>query len=351
MGLIYQKLVRPTLFLFDPETVHGGVTFLGEVLGNLPFSPKIYPQLTQTISGINFPGPVGLAAGFDYKAHLTQILPALGFGFGTIGTITNLSSQGNSRPRLGRLPQSKSLMVNKGFRNPGAAKIITKLSALNFSIPIGVSIGDRLANMAGIVSAFEKFEKSNVKHSYYELNISCPNLQTKKDFYSPKTLTALLKAVDALKISRPIFIKMPISKTDTEIRKLFDVISNYSPAGVILGNLQKDRQFLHPNEVNKFSVGNFSGKPTWERSNELISLAHKNFKQRFVIIGCGGVFSAYDAYEKICLGASLVQLITGLVYMGPHLVSEINYGLLGFLKRDGYKNISQAVGSRLRFRQ
>lgn len=139
---------------------------------------------------------------------------------------------------------------------------------------------------------------------------------------------------------------MPIDKTDKETLDMLKVISKHSPKGVIFGNLQKDRKHksLDKSEVAKFKMGNFSGKPTFERSNELIKLAYKKYKNRFVIIGCGGVFSAEDAYTKIKLGASLIQMITGLIYQGPQIVSEINLGLAELLKKDGYKNISKAVG-------
>ena len=127
---------------------------------------------------------------------------------------------------------------------------------------------------------------------------------------------------------------------------MLKVIVKHKVAGVIFGNLQKDKKHssLDQSEVKKFKMGYFSGKPTYERSNELIKLAYKNFGNKLTIIGCGGIFSADDAYTKIKLGASLVQLITGLIYQGPQLVSEINFGLADLLKKDGYKHISQAVG-------
>ena len=140
---------------------------------------------------------------------------------------------------------------------------------------------------------------------------------------------------------------MPINQTNNEILKMLDVISRHRIAGVIFGNLQKDRNdpSLDRKEVSKFKKGNFSGKPTEKRSNELIALAYRHYKGKLVIIGCGGIFNAENAYKKIKLGASLVQLITGLIYEGPTLVYEINRELSKFVKREGYKNISEAIGS------
>ena len=139
---------------------------------------------------------------------------------------------------------------------------------------------------------------------------------------------------------------MPIDKTDTEVLEMLEIILKYPVTGVIFGNLQKNRKgsSLNETEVARFPKGNFSGKPTEKRSNELISLTYKTYGKKLLIIGCGGVFSAEDAYKKIKLGASLVQLITGMIFEGPQLISDINLGLVKLLKADGYKNISEAIG-------
>lgn len=363
ISLVYQYLFRPILFLIDPETVHVKTVNFAETLGKYELAKFIigqafqvdHPSLKQKIAGIEFDKPVGLAAGFDYEARLTQILPSLGFGFATVGTITNMPYAGNPKPRLGRLPHSLSLMVNKGFKNFGADETIKKISNYKFQIPIGISIGrtnsqdlpTQKQSVKDIVTAFTLFENSNVKHSYYELNISCPNLFGNVSFYPVKNLKELLTGVEKLKLKKPVFVKMPIEKANREALRMLDLISNFTIKGVIFGNLQKNRKdpSLDPNELKKFKVGNFSGKPTEKRANELISLAYKHFKKRFVIVGCGGIFSGQDAYNKIRLGASLVQLITGLIYRGPQLIVQINLELIDLLKKDGFKNISAAIGT------
>ena len=312
-------------------------------------------KLAQNIAGIHFANPVGLSAGFDYEARLTQILPSVGFGFETVGTITNTSYEGNARPMLGRLPKSKSLMVNKGFKNLGAGETMRRMSKLHFEMPIGISIGrtngkknmTQKQSVDDVVKSFILFEKSRVQHSYYELNISCPNLYGDISFYPPQNLKQLLTAIQKIKITKPIFVKMPIEKGDKEVKEMLKIIAQFSIIkGVIFGNLQKDRKdpSLYPEEVKKFKVGYFSGKPTEKRSNELIKLSYRLYKKRFIIIGCGGIFSAKDAYKKIRLGASLVQLITGMIFQGPGLIGQINLELLDLLKKDGFKHISEAVG-------
>lgn len=340
---IYRFLAKPLFFIFDPELVHTVMTRVGELCWWMPWGLRQrIPVLRQKLMDISFDLPIGLAAGFDYEGRLTRTLAPLGFGFQSIGTITHLPWVGNQKPRLGRLPKSSSLMVNKGFRNPGSKHIAEKLRNRTFDIPVGVSVGDAKGDISEIVAAFKCFEKAQLNHHYYELNISCPNLPLAHAL----DLEKLLTAVDRLKLSKPVWVKMPINHTDAETLAMLKTIAKHSPQAVIFGNLQKDRRdpSFDGREVVKFSAGNFSGKPTFIRSNQLIKLAYKNFKQRFVIVGVGGVFSAEDAYTKIRLGASLVQLITGMIYQGPMLIADINSGLEKLLARDGYRHISEAVG-------
>lgn len=362
-GWAYRSFVKPTLFLIDAEIVHEYMVKLGQFGAQLKVGSWFFTwlfgyrakQLSQKVAGITFASPVGLAAGFDYEARLPQVTPALGFGFQTIGTITYHPYKGNPTPRLGRLPNSKSLLVNKGFKNLGAVVTATSLTGQEFSIPIGISVGrtnshtltTQAESVHDIAHTFQVFERLRLRHAYYELNISCPNLFGSVTFYPKRNLSELLKVVAALKLKRPVFVKMPIDRTDTEIKEMLDVIMKYSPVGVIFGNLQKNRSHpsLDKQEIAAVGKGNFSGKPTFERSNELIELAYRHCQGKLIIIGCGGIFSAEDAYYKITHGANLVQLITGMIYQGPQLIAEINQGLTDLLQRDGFSTLSEAVGS------
>lgn len=362
ISILYKRIAKPIFFLSDAETVHESVVNIGKHIGDNVIAKQFFKyifyyqdkKLAQNLFNIKFENPIGLSAGFDYNASLTQILPALSFGFETVGTITNLPYEGNPKPRLGRLPKSKSLLVNKGFKNLGIETVLQRLSNKRFLIPIGISIGQTNSKnittlkeaIDDIVSAFKKTERSKIPFSYYELNISCPNLNTSLSFYPPENLNELLKQVTNLKLKQPLFIKMPIEKSNKEVESMLDVIIKYPVQGVIFGNLQKNRNdpAIDQNEAKKFTRGNFSGKPTEKKSNELIKLCYKKYGKKLVIIGCGGVFSAQDAYKKIKLGATLVQLITGLVFEGPQLVTQINMELSELLEKDGYKNISEAIG-------
>jgi len=362
-AFIYQKIIKPFLFLLDAEFIHNLMLSLGETLGKTFFRDFINwkfnyrsEKLKQKFAGINFATPVGLAAGFDYEAKLTQVLYSLGFGFQSVGTMTRLPYEGNPKPRLGRLPKSQSLMVNKGYKNIGAKLISNKLKNMNFKIPLGISIGasnNRQVNtinkaIKDITDSFKLFEKLKTKNNYYELNISCPNLvNTDLDFYKPKNFRKLLQLISRLNIKKPIFVKMPISVSDKEFTALLNILIDFKfVKGIIIGNLLKDRKnkLIDKQEVRKFKVGSFSGKPCEERSNELIKLTYKKYGKKLVIIGCGGVFNGQDAYTKIKLGASLIQLITGMIYQGPQVISQINLEIEELLEKDGFRNIYEAIG-------
>ncbi len=360
---LYKLIIKPLFFIFPAEFIHDQAMFWGPIFGRVSVIRALFthffryknPMLRVKVGKISFDNPIGLAAGYDYNAVFTQILPAVGYGFQTVGTISNNRCEGNEAPRLGRLPRSQSLLVNKGFRNPGADHIIEKLEGEKFEFPVGISVGRTNTEETNtlekaiddIIHAFKKFEKSKVKNSYYELNISCPNLKGNLTLYPPENLKKLLKAVEKVKVKKPLFVKMPIEKTDEEVKEMLKTIASFRyVTGVIFGNLQKDRKdtSFHKDEISKAGKGNFSGKPTFRRSNELIKLAYREYSDRFVIIGCGGVFTAEDAYRKIRYGATLVQMITGMIFEGPQRISQINHELVDMMKEDGFENISEAVG-------
>lgn len=345
-SFVYKNVLKPIVFLFDAETVHNTFVRLGILLGKISpakfftrsFWAYNHPALGVTLNGIYFPNPVGLSAGFDYNGELTQILPAVGFGFHTIGTVTLHPYDGNAKPRLGRFPKSQALLVNKGLRNKGAKAIIAFLNTQKFHIPTGISIGSTNKGYNGLkeqildtITCFYLFEQSSLKHAYYELNISCPNTHGGEPFSIPSHLEALLTALDKLNITRPIYIKFPIDQSWQESKVLLDIIAAHCPSGVIMGNLTKDKSnpAVHPEDSKSWQSkkGNLSGKPTWDRSNTLIANTKKTYGKRFTIIGTGGVFSGKDAAHKLNIGADLVQLITGMIFEGPATIGQINYHL------------------------
>lgn len=352
----YQVLLKPILFKFNPETIHHLFVRFGKYLGMTSITRAVtrwcfsYPNpVPITLAGIDFPNKVGLCAGFDYDADLTQILPDIGFGFATLGTVTLHPYEGNTRPMLTRFPNSKALLVNKGFKSIGAHAVIKKLEGQSFRIPIGISIGSTnkiftssAEQIADVVETFRLFEASRVEHAYYELNISCPNTKGGQPFTDAKRLDSLLKALRPLQIKKPVFVKLPIdiadgmsrSATHTQLLSLVERMSKEAwIVGLISGNLTKDHANTAVTTTErahwKDHKGGVSGKPTFERSNALISALRKRFGSRFLIIGTGGVFSGEDAVTKIQAGADLVQLITGMIYQGPQVIGDINWVLSG----------------------
>ena len=364
--ILYIGLVKPILFLFLADDVHNFFLKAGRTLGRYKFVRNFFNKiwsyenqaLEQNIYGLNFKNPIGLSAGFDYSADLVEILPSIGFGFHSIGTLTHEAYEGNPLPMLARLPKSRSLLVNKGFKNDGVKKVLSGLNTNTSSALRGVSIGstnkqyvDFGAMLEDIVSGFKDAENFS-DFDYYELNVSCPNLlnlqNLKEQLASPAGLRQVLTNLAKLNLQRPVFIKMPLERNEDELGEMMQVASDFPLVrGLIFSNLAKDRKnkAFNAEEIKGAGQGNFSGKPVEEKSNQVLRYAYKNYGQRFILVGVGGVFTAEDAYKKILLGASLVQMITGLIFMGPEQVGIINKGLVALLKKDGYQNIQEAVGA------
>lgn len=365
-AFVYQQFIKRILFLFPADIIHVLFLNFGKFLGKFSFFKWLIskawsfknPKLSQKVLGLHFNNPIGLSAGFDYNADLIEILPSLGFGFNTIGTITFERYEGNPAPMIARLIKSRSLLINKGFKNEGIKNVLESIPTDSHKGVRGVSIGvtnkfyknyeemiDNLIDGFKVAETYKTFE-------YYEFNVSCPNLRNitniDQKINTPSGIEIALKRIEELNVSRPLFIKMPLEYGDGEdVFSLVDAIAHFSfVKGLIFSNLAKDRtnKAFDKNEIANAPVGNFSGKPTEEKSNALLSAVYKKYHDRFILIGTGGVFCAEDAYKKIRNGATLVQMITGMIFQGPQVVGEINAGLLSLLERDGYKNISEAIG-------
>ncbi len=356
-SFLYKYFFKPIVFRFDPEFIHDHVLRFGKMLGKFTFTRKLSkyifsftdPSLEQNLLGIHFLNPIGLSAGFDKNAELGDILPAVGFGFAEFGSITGEPCAGNANKRLWRLPKSKSLLVYYGLKNEGAEKIAKRLEGKNFEIPIGISVAktnsketaDTLSGVKDYTKAFNIFRNIG---NFTTINISCPNAFGGQPFTDPASLDILLTEIDLIQTPKPIFIKLSPDLNYQVIDQLLNIISKHNVHGIVCSNLTKNRNNKMIIDTDSPQVGGFSGRVVGELSNDLISYVYKKTKGKYVIIGSGGVFNAEDAYIKIKLGASLIQLITGMIYEGPQLIGEINRGLVELLKRDGYKNISEAIG-------
>lgn len=352
----YKNLIKPVFFKLDPENVHDRMSNLGRLLSKSSLTKKItgalfkyrHPALEQNVLGIHFPNPIGLSAGFDKNAELTDILPEVGFGFAEVGSITGEYCEGNPKPRLWRLKESQSLQVYYGLKNDGSETISKRLTGKNFNIPIGISVAktnsvktvDLHLGVADYVKAFQAF--ANIG-AYTTLNISCPNAFGGQPFTDPQSLERLLSEIDKIQTNKPTFIKLSPDLNTEQLDLILEGCDKHKIKGIICSNLTKnfDNAKIRDPIVGK---GGISGKVDEDLANKQLEYVYKKTHGRYVLVGCGGVFSAEDAYKKIRAGATLVQMITGMIFEGPQIVGEINKGLVELLKRDGYKNISEAVG-------
>lgn len=361
----YKRIAKPVLFKFKPDDVHTSLVRYGSHLQKYrvvrgavktSWAYKNPGVLGQTLHGIEFQNPVGLSAGFDKNFELAQLLKTVGFGFMEGGSLTFHACDGNPRPWFYRLPKTKSLVVYAGLANKGVNTIINTLHEYpkdTFKdFPLNISIAKTNSKqtcsdteaIADYIGSLTLLQNANLG-SMYTLNISCPNTYGGEPFTTPERLEALLHAVDQLQLKTPLFIKMPSHLPWQEFKKLLQVADTHNVQGLTISNLAKDRGATKlmdplPNSVK----GNLSGKPTQDLSNKLIRQTYKKYGHRFTIIGVGGIFCAQDAYTKIKLGATLVELITGMIFEGPQLIGQINQELVTLLKQDGYKNISEAIG-------
>ncbi|MBI2632340.1 quinone-dependent dihydroorotate dehydrogenase, partial [Candidatus Pacearchaeota archaeon] len=289
-----------------------------------------------------FKNPVGLSAGFDKNAELINILPSIGFGFMEVGSITARQCEGNVGIRLKRLPKKKSIWVNMGLNNKGANAISNKLKNKKFKVPIGISIAktnckettDTEKGINDYIETIKIFESKNIG-DFFVLNISCPNSYGGQTFHNPGLYERLLKEIVKIKIKKPIFVKLSPDLSKKNIDKIINISDKYIIKGFVCSNLTKK---------HSFRKGGLSGKAVEEKANRMIKYIYKKTRGKFIIIGVGGIFSAEDAYKKIKLGASLVELITGLIYQGPGLISKINSEIVKLLNQDNYSNIKEAIG-------
>src|SRR3989338_6076856 len=223
-GWAYRNVGTKIFFRFDSEPIHEFMLNAGEVMGKMPIVPALVSgalrihreNLKTKVAGIDFENPIGLSAGFDHEAQLPHIIGSLGFGFESVGTITNKPYGGNPMPQMKRLVRSRAILVNKGFKSSGVDAVLARLKDAKFPVPVGISIGRTNTNVhnthtdaiADIRESFVKLKASDVPFSYYELNISCPNLLKDISFYIPERLDELLAALDIGNLRKPLFLKM-----------------------------------------------------------------------------------------------------------------------------------------------
>ncbi len=335
---MYKLLIRPLLFLFDPEKVHHFTFSLIRFLNKIGFGPifkSLYevnnPKLEREVFGLKFKNPVGLAAGFDKDAKLYQELSNLGFGFIEIGTLTPKPQEGNPKKRLFRLKADSAIINRMGFNNGGVEEAVLRLKK-NKGVLIGGNIGKNKVtpNENAVDDYTICFEALFPYVDYFVVNVSSPNTPNLRELQDKEPLTKLLQTLQNLNnekpTQKPILLKIAPDLTDEQLLDIIDIVKETKIAGVIATNTTISREGLQ--SENKVEVGGLSGKPLTKRSTEVIRFLSEKSNKAFPIIGVGGIHSAQDALEKLEAGASLVQLYTGFIYEGPQLIKEINKALL-----------------------
>lgn len=346
---MYKVIIRPFLFLFAPEAIHHFTFRFLKLIHYLPgvgfVLHKIYTvkneKLKRTLFGVKFDNPVGLAAGFDKDAKLTDELASFGFGFIEIGTLTPKAQPGNEQPRLFRLPMDQALINRMGFNNGGVEEAVVRLRKRKSKIIIGGNIGKN--KVTPNEKAFEDYAiclNALQPHvDYFVVNVSSPNTPGLRELQEKEPLKQLMLHVKTLSnnstIPKPVLLKIAPDLTNSQLDDVVEVLQTTKADGVIATNTTVSREGLNTPAETLTAIGNggLSGKPLTNRSNEVISYLRAKLGKDFPIIGVGGIMTADDALDKLNAGADLVQLYTGFVYEGPGLVKEICERMVGTISK------------------
>lgn len=336
----YSAVVRPVLFLFNPETIHSftisWLSFFGKIPGvqsylKWHFKIKSDAVLEREVLGMKFPHPVGLAAGLDKNARAFETLGAMGFAFVEVGTVTPRPQPGNPKPRLFRLPKDKGIINRMGFNNNGVETMVKNLKKRHTKIIVGGNIGKN--EVTPIEDAIRDYVLGfNTLYEYVDyfvVNVSCPNQPNLRELQDKEPLTNLLQALCDANASKskqkPILLKIAPDLTHEQLDDIIEIVQNTQISGVVATNTTTTRNNLSYSKEFIDSIGNggLSGAPVRDLSTEVIRYVHEKSNGAFPIIGVGGIMTPEDAYEKLQAGASLVQIYSGFIYEGPGLIKKI----------------------------
>lgn len=362
--MLYTSLFKPALFRMDPEKAHHLVIDGLSAAGRLPGSNGLlhalygvpnYPELAVNLFGLQFGHPVGLAAGLDKNAKIGSRFSDIGFSFAEMGTVTPKAQPGNELPRLFRLPPDEALINRMGFNNEGADAMAKRLAAdRKRAIPVAVNIGKNKTtpNEEAHLDYRKCLEKLYPFGDFFVVNISSPNTPDLRALQHGGELRTLLSEVmEEMGIQaarsggkrKSILVKIAPDMTPEQLELTVDTIAGSGVDGIIATNTTISRDGL--THANARETGGLSGKPLKARSTEIIAAVYKQTGGRLPIIGSGGIFDADDAYDKIRAGASMVEIYTALIYRGPEVLRELASGLRKRLARDGFKQVTEAIGA------
>lgn len=341
------SLATAALRRLEPELAHE-LTLRGLEMGFGPTAPPPPASLASTAFGLQFPSPIGLAAGFDKDARVPDAMLRTGFGFVEVGTVTPKPQSGNQRPRLFRLPEDRAIINRMGFNGAGLFSARSRLGSRSRKGIVAANVGpnkdaaDPIADfVAGIVALAPLAD-------FLVLNISSPNTPGLRGLQQRSRIDELLQravaARDAASPKPPLVLKVAPDLDEYDLTPIVESAISRGVAGLIVGNTSIGlREELR--SPNRHQPGGLSGAPLLGLSTRLLAIAHRLAAGRLVLIGCGGVSSGANAYAKIRAGAHLVELYTAMVYAGPELVPQIHTDLAALLARDGFKSVADAVGT------
>ncbi len=370
---IYQLALRPLLFSAlkaDPEAIHKQSLALLHSIDSSPKSPltkltkasfqqcfcRSDRKLEQSVFGLNFPNPVGLAAGFDKDGIAAGMWQYLGFGFAELGTVTYHPQPGNPQPRLFRLPQDRAALNRMGFNNLGSEVMAAALAQRqqgDFTIPIGINLGkSKITELDAAAGDYlGSFKRLKDLGDYFVINVSSPNTPGLRDLQAIEPLRVIFDTLQQENQGqKPILVKIAPDLAWEDISAVVELSQASKLAGIIATNTTIDRSKLTTSIITATGksvtdeAGGISGAPVRQKSTEVIRFIHQQTGGSLPIIGVGGIFTADDAWEKITAGASLVQVYTGWTYNGPWMVDRILTGLLAKLETRGLKSIAAAIG-------
>jgi dihydroorotate dehydrogenase len=354
---VYGALRRP-LFLVPPERIHT-VAFaaLRGATAPAPLRRRLHrllaptdPVLSVDVFGVRFPGPLGLAAGFDKDGAGLHTWGALGFGYAEVGTVTAASQPGNAPPRLFRLPADRALLNRMGFNNHGAPAMAALLASHRACVPIGINIGKTKTTPPEC--AVDDYRASarllGPLAAYLVVNVSSPNTPGLRDLQAVEQLRPILSAVRA-ETTTPVLVKIAPDLAGSDIDAIADVAIELGLAGIVATNTTVARDGLATPRVERLGAGGISGAPVARRAVEVLRRLYGRVGGRLVLISVGGIETADDAFERITAGASLLQGYTGFVYGGGLWPKRIHDGLARRLHDGGFATLADAVGSAARW--
>ena len=342
------KILINLLRQFNPETAHN---ISIKLLKHAPILLNAYKDksLELDIAGLKFTNPIGMAAGFDKNAEVFNSLAKIGFGFVECGTVTPKPQFGNPKPRVFRYIEEEAIINRLGFNNKGVNNFLSNISNRNnFYSPLGINIGPNKDSNNFVNDYVNLINHVHDYADYITINISSPNTENLRKLQNKNELEELIRSVvSSIKDKdkqKPIFIKINPDENVESYKDIIDLVSKYSISGLVISNTSIQRNSNLTNEMQN-ETGGLSGKPLFNQANKILESIYRETQGSIILIGVGGVSSGHDAYQKIKLGASLVQLYSAFAFQGPSLINRINKELVQLVKKDGFNSISEAIGS------